>query len=150
MATLAQRVISLSAAVTLLGVSISCNKNPTIPTAVLVTEDKTGTVSPGGQDSNDVTVNYQYSGTDASLTVKSLTSVATGAALSITIGAAFGSKSFDGSCTRSSLATAPAAVIGSEYPTMGGIFPAGTFCLNVFDNGTVTEPVNYTVTIRHY
>src|SRR5438874_2074315 len=57
---------------------------------------------------------------------------------------------FSKGISRWPVATAPAAVIGSEYPTMGGIFTDGTFCLNVFDNGTVTEPVNYTVTIRHY
>jgi hypothetical protein len=150
MATLAQRFVSLAAAVTLLGLSVSCNKQPTVPTATLVNDDKTGTVNPGGQDVQTFTVNYSYDYTPATLTVKSLTSVATGAALSITIGVALGSIAFDGTCTRSSVATAPAAAVGQVNGPTGNIFINSTYCLAVYDNGTVTEPVKYTVTVQHY
>jgi hypothetical protein len=151
MATLAQRFIFTAAAVTLLGLSASCKNNTaTVPTAVLVTEDKSGTLAVGGTDTKTFTVNYSYDFSPASATLKSLTSVASGAAVSTTIGIAFGSlNSFDGSCTRSSQATQTAAVIGTENTT-GSIFQNNVYCMQVFDNGTLTEPLNYTVTIKHY
>jgi hypothetical protein len=151
MATLAQRSLSLAAAVTLLGLTASCSKNsPTTPTATLVTEDKSGTLVIGGTDTKTFTVNYTYDYTPASVTLKSVTSTATGAPLSITLGLSFGSvNSFDQSCTRSSQATQNAAAIGVENAT-GSIFSVGPFCMQAFDAGTLTEPVNYTVTIKHY
>ena len=152
MATLAQRSLSLAAAVTLLGLTASCSKNsPTTPTATLVTEDKSGTLVVGGTDTKTFTVNYTYDYTPASVTLKSMTSVATGAAPSNTsIGLSFGSlNTFDGSCTRSSQATQNAAVVGVENAT-GSIFSVGPFCMQAFDAGTLTEPINYTVTIKHY
>jgi hypothetical protein len=151
MATLAQRFVFLAAAVTLLGLSVSCKNNTsTVPTAVLSTEDKTGVLAVGGTDTKTFTVNYTYDYSPASATLKSLTSVATNAAVSTTIGIAFGSlNTFDGTCTRSSQATQNAAVIGTENTT-GSIFQNSTYCMQVFDNGTLTEPLNYTVTIKHY
>jgi hypothetical protein len=149
MATLAHRSVSLAAAVTLLGLSISCNKNPTVPTAVLVSEDKSGTLQVGGTDIKLFTVNYVYSNTDVALTLKTLTSVASGAALSLSVGVALGNYStFDGSCTRA--ITANATVGDGGHSTNQGLFSAGQFCVSVFDTGTLTEPVNYTVTVQHY
>jgi hypothetical protein len=142
-------------AAVLLALSAGCNKTTTTtPTATQVTETKNGTVAPGGQDSKSFTVNYTYSSTDAQLTVKSLTSAATGAALNITIGAGFGTIQFDGSCGRSTQFTNQAAVVGQPYSTLGfAPFGPGNYCVSVFDAGTVTAdigPVNYTVEIVHY
>ncbi len=152
MATLAQRFVSAATAVTLLGLSTACSKAAaTVPTAVLVNEDRSGTVQMGGQDIKTFTVNYTYDYSPASVTVKSLTSAATGAALSITIGVAFGSlDTFDGSCTRRA-PTRRSPLRSSAWKTAPPpTFSAGPYCIAVFDAGTLTEPVNYTVTVKHY
>jgi hypothetical protein len=70
----------------------------------------------------------------------------------ITIGVGFGEISV-GVCTRLGSLSNPAAPLNTELPTTGGVFSPGTFCVQVFDNPvspTVTEPLNYTITVRHY
>ena len=139
------------AATALVGIA-GCKKTATIPTPVLATETKTGTVKPGGTDTQTFTVGYIYSGTDAQVTVKSITSVATGAALSITIGVGFGQFGFDGSCTKSTQFTDNAVPIGAPRSTSPYAPFTGplNYCVAVFDAGTVTEPVNYTIELQHY
>lgn len=153
MATLARRLVFVLSAAALVAVPAACNRNSnqTVPTPVQVTEEKTGTVQVGGQDTKTFTVNYAYDYSSASITLKSVTSVATGAAVSTTLGVAFGSIAFDGSCTRASSATATAATIGQTLTT-GFIFQASNYCIAVFDAGTLTAtgPVNYAVTLTHY
>lgn len=127
-------------------------KSATLPTPVLSTDTFTGTITPLGTAFHSFTVNYDGSYTDASITVNSLTSVATGTAQSITIGVGFGSLSL-GVCTRASTLTNPAAPVGTELPTSGGTFGPGTYCVQVFDNTgapTVTEPLNYSIAVKHY
>ena len=141
-------VFTLAAAASLAG----CNKNnsPTVPTAVQVTEDKTGTVPVGGKDQKNFTVNYTYDYSSASVKLNSL-KLASGADASTTIGVGFGSIAFDGSCVLSSQATANAMNVG-QTSTTGFIFSAGNFCTLVFDSGTLTNlgPVTYSLTIVHY
>jgi hypothetical protein len=31
-----------------------------------------------------------------------------------------------------------------------GAFGPGTYCVQVFDAGTLTEPLNYSLTLKHY
>lgn len=152
MATLAQRLLALTTAASLAGfASAGCNKSQTVPTPVLSTDTKTGTLAPSGSDSKSFTINYAYSNTDGVLTLKSLTSVATGAAVNTTIGLAFGAPAFDGTCTKATQYTIQAAVIGQRYSTNGAApFIAGPYCIVVFDAGTLTEAVTYNVTIEHY
>jgi hypothetical protein len=135
--------------------SVACNKtSSTVPTATQMTETKNGTVQPGGTSSQNFTVSYSYSNTDGQLTIKSLTSATTGAALNITIGAGFGTVQFDGSCSPATQFTNQKATVGQPYSTLGfAPFGPGNYCVSIFDAGTVTTdigPVNYTVEIVHY
>ena len=154
MPTLPHRLLAVTAAVARAGLpSAGCNKTQTVPTAVLSTETKTGTVPPGGSDSKGFVINYIYSQTDGVITLKGLTSVATGAAVTTTLGLAFGAPAFDGTCTRATQFTINAAVIGTPYSTNGAApFIGGNYCIVVFDVGTLTDigAVNYTVDIQHY
>jgi len=125
---------------------------PTTPAAVLATETFTGTISPLGTAFNSFTVNYAGSNSDASITVTSLTTVASGTPQAITIGIGFGTVNL-GVCTRSASYTNPAAPLNTELTTTGMPFSAGSFCVQVFDNTsapTVTEPLNYSITVKHY
>lgn len=154
MAMFASRLV-LGSAVLALGVSAAaCNKQPAIPTPTLKTETKTGTVSPGGSDSKGFTVEYAFSATDGVLTLKTLTSVATGAAVTVKIGLAFGAPAFDGTCQRAPQFTINEAEVGRAYSTNGALpFAAGNYCIVVFDTGTQLASVgavNYTVEIQHY
>ena len=144
--------LSVVLAATALAGIAGCKKTATIPTPVLATEDKSGSLSPGGTSTQTFDVSYSYTGTDASVTLKSVTSQATGSAVTTTLGIAFGSIGFDGSCTRSAQFTAPAAQIGQELPTNTAPFGPNTYCISVFDSGTLTTigAVNYTITIKHY
>ena len=120
-----------------------------VPT--LSTETFTGTIDPLGASSHPFTVRYEAGYTDASITVNSLTAVSNGAAAATTIGVAFGNMN-QGVCTR-----APSysilATLNQELPTSDQPFIAGTFCIQIFDHPdspTVTEPVNYSLTVKHY
>ena len=128
------------------------NNNSTIPSPILASDDFSGTLAVGGESVQLFNVNYGYGSTDAGVTVKTLTSVATGAAINVPIGVAFGTyTSFNGSCTRAASATKPNAAVGTESATSGGLFPGqGQYCVVIFDPSTLTEPVNYTMTVRHY
>lgn len=150
MASLAQRSVFVASAITLLGLSISCKNNTTIPTATLSTETKTGTVAVGGTDTQKFTVNYTYDYTQASVQLTKLTSVATGANVTTPIGVVFGSiNTFDGTCVRSTY-SANAVIPDSEHVTDAVFIGPNNYCIQVYDNATLTEAVNYTITVRHY
>ena len=142
--------LALLAAVSL---TFACSKKlgpSDIPT--LATENFTGTIAPGGTASHTFTVRYEVSYTDASVTVTSLTSVATGAPAQITIGIAFGNIN-QGICTPAPSYINPAARLNQEQPTGDLPFRSGAYCVQIFDNPaapTVTEPLNYTLTVLHY
>jgi hypothetical protein len=139
-----------AAAVICLGMFLgACSKSPTAPTPVLATETLTGTVQVGGVDSKPFTVNYTGDVSDGSLTLNTLTSVTTGTAVATTIGVGFGTPAFDGSCVRSATYTATAATLGQEMIATGAFGP-GTYCVQVFDAGTLTEPLSYSLTLKHY
>jgi hypothetical protein len=146
---LASLSFSVGAALLALGVA-GCSKSPTSPTPVLATDTFTGTVALLGADSKSFTVNYAYSISDAAVTLKSLTSVATSAPVSSTIGIAFGQIAFDGGCQRVSTFTATSVTVGQAPLVAASAFQNGTYCVQVFDNGTLTEPVNYTIDVQHY
>jgi hypothetical protein len=124
----------------------------TIPSAVLSTETLTGTLTPLGSASNNFTVNYAGGYSNASVTITSLTTVTGGIPQSITVGVGFGSTNV-GVCTRSATYTNVAAPLNTELPTTGAPFIAGIYCVQLFDNPdspTVLEPLNYTITLKHY
>jgi hypothetical protein len=127
----------------------ACNNGSTTPTPVLSTENLTGTVAVQGSDSKRFTVNYALTASDASVTVTGLTTAA-GAAVTTTIGVAFGQVAFDGSCTAAAQYTANAATIGQELVAYGAFLGPIVYCIKVFDAGTLTEPLNYAITVKHY
>jgi hypothetical protein len=146
-----------TSAIIVLGLATACGGStspttPTTPAPVLTTETFTGTIAPLGIDSHTFTVNYAASYSDASVTITSLSTVSTGAAQTIAIGVGFGSTNL-GVCSRASNYTNPAAPLNTELQTSGAPFTAGPYCVQLFDNTTsptVTEPLKYSITVKHY
>jgi hypothetical protein len=137
---------SLACAI-LLAVSCGSSTTPTPPQIMTVL---TGVITPGGTASNTFTVQYNGGDTDASINVTSLTTVANGTPVSITIGTAFGDLQL-GVCTP--YISNPATPLNTVESTSGEPFTAGTYCIQIFDNTaapTVTVPLNYSVTVTHY
>lgn len=135
-----------------LGLVAGCSNSPTSPTAELVTETFTGTLAPRGLQFHTFTVNYAQAYSDASVTVQKLTAVSDGAERPITVGVGFGQISV-GTCTRAAALTNPTAAYNTELPTNGSPFLAGPYCIAIFDNidaPTVTEPLTYTLVVKHY
>jgi hypothetical protein len=130
-----------------------CSENaPTAPSPVLVTDTFTGVISPLGSASHVFTINYTEGLTEASFAVTSLITVADATPQTVTIGVGFGSVSL-GVCTRSPSYSNPAVPLNTELSTAGGTFGPGQACVEVYDNPdgpTVTEPLTYTVAVKHY
>ena len=153
MAMFDRRLVAMIFGAALLASAAGCNNNnnSTIPSAVLSSDDFSDTLAVGGESVKTFNVDYLYGATDAGVTVKTLTSVATGAAINVPIGVAFGTfTSFNNGCTRAASATKNDAMIGQEAATNSGTFTQGQYCVVIFDPGTLTEAVNYTMTVRHY
>ncbi|MEO7189873.1 MAG: hypothetical protein ABI051_02325 [Vicinamibacterales bacterium] len=126
-----------------------CSKNPAAPTPVLTTETFTGSLQVLGSSSKNFTVNYSLSASDASVTVTSLTTSANSTPITTTIGIGFGVPAFDGTCTRSATYSSSVAAINQELPALG-VFGQGTYCVQIFDAGTLTQAANYTFVVKHY
>jgi len=130
-------------------VGAACSDPPTAPTPVLISDTFTGTVAPAGLDAKSFVVTYQADYSDASVRITAINTVANATPLTITLGVGFGIVAADGSCARDPNFSSAAAVIGQEL-TATGVFLNGTYCIQVFDAGTLTEPVAYALTINHY
>ena len=131
---------------------IACSSSPTVPTPTVSTETFTGVINPLGTSSHQFTVNYSLAFSDASVTISGVTTVANATPQTITIGIAFGNVNL-GACTRSTNYVNPVAPLNTALPTTGAPFIAGVYCVQIFDNPdlpTVTEPLNYTITLKHY
>ncbi len=126
-------------------VASGCSK--TAPSPVESDQDFTGTLAVMGADVKTFTVNYADDVSDAGVTVNSLTTVANGTAVNVTIGVAFGTPAADGSCDR--FIGTDTATIGTELVAAAD-FNAGAYCVQIYDVGTLTEPVNYSITVRHF
>jgi hypothetical protein len=145
-------VLSVLGLTAMVGLAAGCGDSPTAPTAELVTETFTGTLTPLGLVSHTFNVNYAQAYSDASVTVTRLVTVADGTERQISVGVGFGVISV-GVCTRAAALTNPTAAYNTELPTNGSPFLAGPYCVAIFDNTdapTVTEPLTYTLTIKHY
>jgi hypothetical protein len=127
----------------------------TAPSPPLQTETFTGTLQPLGTDFKTFTITYTQSTTDLSVTVDSLKTVAASTPVTgITIGIGFGSVS--GSTCSLQIQT-PTAALATELFAPNGA-SAGTYCVQIFDcpTGTtgcssmLTEPVTYSMTVKHY
>ena len=138
--------------IAILALATSCSDSPTAPTPTLKTETFTGTLGPREVKSHTFTIEYNAAYSDASVTVKKLTSLADGTDKDITVGVGFGTISV-GVCTRAAAYTNVAAPLNVELPTSGSAFSAGTYCISIFDNldaQTVTETLSYSIDVKHY
>ena len=132
-----------------------CGGSPTAPTPVAQTETLTGTLQPLGVDFKPFTIVYTQGTSDLSVTVNTLTTVSGSAPVTgITIGVGIGTVT--GSVCSLQLQT-PVATLGQELFAPSGA-SGGTYCVEVFDcptgttgcTSTLTEPVTYSVTVKHY
>jgi hypothetical protein len=150
MPMLLRRLAAVALGAALFGSAAACNTNPTFPTPTIIDDELSGTVEPGGESFQTFTVEYPFTGTDATVTIVSLTLAATGEPLDTTIGVGFGTIT-GSTCTRAGSSTQNDAAVGQEYTTQGSLFFAGTYCLSVFDaSGTLPGPTNYVLRVRHY
>jgi hypothetical protein len=132
-----------------------CGDSPTDPDPVQQTESFTGTLQPLGSDFKTFSIAYAVGVTDLSVTVNSLTSVASATPVTgITIGIGIGTVS-GSSCAAQIQATA--APLNQELFAPNGA-SAGSYCVVLSDcptgttgcTPTLPEAVNYTMTVKHY
>ena len=149
----AARLAPLGLAVLLLS-SSGCG-SATAPDPVLQTETFTGTLQPLGLDFKTFSVATTSSTTDLSVSVDSLKTVADGTSVTgITIGVGFGTVS---NATCSLQVQTATATLGQELFAPNGA-SAGAYCVEITTvppgrpaaPSTLTEPVNYSMTVRHY
>lgn len=133
-----------------LALAAGCGNKATSPTPVLTTDTLSGTIAVLGTSSQVFTVNYALSYSDAAVKVTSLKTVANSTDLGKTIGIGFGTIAFDGSCARSATYTATAAQINQVLTASGVFIGSQPYCVQIFDAGTLTEPVAYTIEVQHY
>jgi hypothetical protein len=127
----------------------------TAPDPVIKTEAFSGTLEPLGMDFKTFSIAYTQGTTDLSVTIDSLKKVSDGSAVTgITIGIGFGSVS---GATCALQIQQPAAALAQELFAPNGA-SAGTYCVQIYDcptgttgcSSTLTEPVTYAMTVKHY
>jgi hypothetical protein len=131
-----------------------CGGSPTSATPVPKTETFTGTLQPMGIDFKTFTITYTQGTSDLSVTINSLTTSAGTPVTGITIGIGFGLPS-GAACSLQ--IQAPDASLGQELFAPNGA-SAGTYCVQIYDcptgatgcSSTLTEPVTYAMTVKHY
>jgi hypothetical protein len=150
----ARRVLPIALCATVLLIGAGCGGSPDAPTPVAKTDTFTGTLQPLGSDFKLFTITAQGT-TDLSITINTLTTVAASTPVTgITIGVGVGSVS---GATCALQVQNPAAVLGQELFAPSGA-AAGTYCVQIFDcptgstgcASTLTEPVTYSMTVKHY
>lgn len=154
MVTRTARFLPIALCATVLSAAAGCGSS-TAPTPVAKTEVFTGTLQPLGVDFKTFSIAYAQSATDVSITVNSLTTVAASTPVTgITIGVGIGTVS---GATCAVQVQNPAAVLGQELFAPSGA-SAGNYCVQISDcptgttgcTSTLTEPVNYSMTVKHY
>ena len=127
----------------------------TAPDPVIQTETFTGTLQPLGSDFKTFSIAYTQGTTDLSVIVNSLKLVSDGSPVTgITIGIGFGNVS--GTSCAMQIQT-PTAALAQELFAPNGA-SAGGYCVQIFDcptgttgcSSTLTEPVTYSMTVKHY
>ena len=113
---------------------------PTAPSSPLVTENFSGTVQVGSNDSKPFTVTSSGFQITADLT-------SAGPPATISMGIGVGTL-VAGTCQLSSggFITAPAG----STPQLTGTINAGQYCFMVYDVGNQSAPITYTATVNHY
>jgi hypothetical protein len=110
------------------------------PTSPLVTENFSGTVLQGSNDSHPFTVtsnNFQI--------VVTMTTAGPPATIQEGLGVG---QIVAGSCQL--LSGGSGTYAASATPQLSGTIGAGSYCLMVFDVGNQTGPITYTVVVQHY
>ena len=129
--------------------------SPNEPDPVQKTETFSGTLQPLGVDFKTFSIIYAQGTSDLSITVNSLSTVANSTPVTgITIGIGVGTVS---GSTCAMQIQAPAANLNQELFAPNGA-AAGAYCVQIFDcptgtagcSSTLTEPVSYTMTVKHY
>jgi len=151
----ASRLWVIAPGAIVLTIASACGSStPVTPTPMQQTEMFSGTLQPLGVDFKTFTIVSQ-SVNDLSVTINSLTTVAAGTSVTgITIGVGFGVVS-GSSCSLQVSSTA--ASLGQELFVQNGA-SAGAYCVEIFDcptgstgcTSTLTEPVNYSLVVKHY
>ena len=150
----AERSWRVAACAAVITMASACG-SPAAPTPTLQTESFTGTLQPQGFDFKTFTVNFTQSATELSVTVNTLTTVAsTTPVTGVTIGVGIGLVS-GASCVMQ--VQTPVASIGQELFAPNGA-SAGSYCVQIFDCPTgatgctsvLTEAVTYALTVKHY
>ena len=127
----------------------------TAPDPVIQTETFTGTLQPLGTDFKTFSIAYTQGTTDLSVSVDTLKLVSDGSSVTgITIGVGFGNVS--GATCAMQIQT-PTAALAQELFAPNGA-SAGGYCVQIFDcptgttgcSSTLTEPVTYSMTVKHY
>lgn len=151
----ARRFSLIAPCAMLLSMAAGCGDGPTAPTPVLQTENFTGTLQPLGVDFKTFNVAYTDGPTELSVSINSLATVTgstpvTGITIGVGVGTVVG--------TACSLQVqTPVATLGQELFAPNGA-SAGTYCVQIYDCptgatgcvSTLTEPVTYTMTVKHY
>jgi hypothetical protein len=129
---------------TAVGCSNSSNDSsltlPTVPTSPLVTENFSGTVQVGSNDSKPFTV----TSTGFQITVD-LTSAGPPATIAMGIGVG----TYVGGTCQLSAGGSTTTSAGST-PQLTGTINAGQFCFMVYDVGNQSAPITYTAVVNHY
>jgi hypothetical protein len=150
----ARRLLPIALCATALFIGTSCGGSPAAPAPAAIAETFTGTLQPLGADFKTFTIVAQGT-SDLSVIVSSLTTVAVPTPVTgITIGVGFGTLS-GGICALQ--VQNSAATLGQELFAPSGA-STGTYCVQVFDCPTgatgctpkLTEPVTYSMTVKHY
>jgi len=113
---------------------------PTVPTTPLVTENFSGTVQVGSNDSKPFTV----TSSGFQITVD-LTSAGPPATISMGIGVG---TYVGGTCQLSTGGTTTAAA--GSTPQLSGTIASGQYCFMVYDVGNQSGPITYTAVVLHY
>jgi hypothetical protein len=150
------RLSSIGLSFTMLAMAASgCTTDSTGPSPVPQSETFTGTLQPQGFDFKSFTVTFPAAATNLSVIVTSLTTVATSTPVTgVTIGVGFGVMS-QGACSVQIFN--PVAPLGTEQSVPGGV-EAGTYCIRISDcppltgscTSVLTEPVTYSMTVKHF
>jgi hypothetical protein len=152
----ALRLSSIGLSLTMLAMAgAGCTSDSTGPSPIPQNETFTGTLQPLGTDFKSFTVAFEAAPTNLSAVVNSLTTVANSTPLTgVTIGVGFGVV-VQGVCSVQILN--PAAVLGADQVVPGGV-TAGTYCVRISDcpasavgcASVLTEPVTYSMTVKHF
>ena len=117
----------------------STSPTPT-PTTPLVTENFSGTVQPGSNDSKPFTVTSSGFAIAADLT-------SAGPPATISMGIGVGTL-VGGTCQLSSGGFTTTAA--GATPQLNGTIASGTYCFMVYDVGNQSGPITYTAVVTHY